>query len=194
MPSIKEIKQLRGETGASPVDCKRALKEANGDFKKAKEILRIWGKEIAKEKKERAAKQGIIDSYVHPNLKVGVLLDIRCESDFVAKSKEFQNLAHEICLQIAAMNPLYVKPEDIPDKFLDGERKIYQEQFKNSGKPQKVIDEIVEGKLKKYKEEVSLLNQPWIKDQDRTIRELVAECISKTGENIEVREFARYEI
>ena len=194
MATIEEIKQLRDETGASPVDCKKALKEAGEDFEKAKEILRIWGKEIVKEKKERAAKQGIIESYIHSNLKVGVLLDIRCESDFVAKSKEFQELAHEICLQIASMKPLYVKSEEIPDEVLSGEKKFYREQFKDSEKPQKIVDEIIEGKLKKYKEEASLLSQPWVKDQERTVKDLVAEYISKTGENIQVERFIRYEI
>lgn len=194
MANIEKVKQLREETGVSFADCKKALEEAKGDIEKAKEILRKWGRELAGKKSEREAKEGIVDTYLHPNKKVGVLLDIRAESDFVAKSPEFQNLAHEICLQIAAMKPLYVKPEDIPEEVIHGERKIYKEQFKNSGKPKKVIDEIVEGKLKKYKEEISLLYQPWIKDEAKTIENLINEHIAKFGENIIIKKFVRYDI
>jgi len=194
MADIKKIKELRNSTGAALVDCKKALKESDGDIEKAKKILRAWGKEIAKKKTDRETKQGIIESYIHSDSKVGVLLDIRCESDFVAKSKEFKKLAHEICLQIAAMKPLYSKSEDIPDKFLKGEKKIYYDQVKDSGKPEKIVDQIVEGKIEKYKNQISLLSQPWVKNQDRTIKEVIQEYIQKTGENIEVKRFARYEI
>jgi elongation factor Ts len=194
MVNINKVKQLRQETGVSFTDCKKSLEEAGEDIKKAKEVLRRWGRELAGKKSEREAKEGIIESYLHPNRKVGVLLDIRSESDFVAKSPEFQKLAHEICLQIAAMKPLYLKAEDIPEEFLAGEREIYQEQFSKSGKPQKVIEEIVEGKLKKYKEEISLLSQPWIKDENKTIENLIAEHIAKFGENIIIKKFIRYDI
>jgi len=194
MASIEKVKQLREETGVSFADCKKALEEAGDDIEKAKEILRKWGRELAGKKSEREAKEGIVDYYLHPNKKVGVLLDIRSESDFVAKSPEFQNLAHEICLQIASMKPLYVKSEDIPEKVLRNEKEIYKEQFSDSGKPKKVIDGIVEGKLKKYKEEVSLLSQPWIKDSNKTIKELVDEHIAKFGENIVIKKFIRYDI
>ncbi|MBU4274812.1 elongation factor Ts [Patescibacteria group bacterium] len=194
MASIEQIKQLREETGVSPTECKKALAEAKGNIEKAKELLRIWGKTIADKKATRETKKGLVDSYIHPTLKTGALLDIRCESDFVAKSEEFKKLAHEICLQIAAMKPIFVKENDIPEEFLDGEKKIYKEQFKNSGKPQKIVDQIIEGKLKKYKEEVSLLSQPWIKDDSKNIKNLVEESIAKIGENIEVKRFVRYEI
>jgi elongation factor Ts len=191
---IEQLKTLRQETGVSFAECKKALEEANGDLQRAKEILKQRGQKIAELKTVRTTQQGIIESYVHSNRKVGVLLDLRCESDFVARSVEFQQLAHELVLQIAAMNPLYVKPEDIPEDFLAGERKIYEEQLTGSGKPQKIIDQIVEGKLKKYKEEVSLLSQPWIKDDTKTIQDLLNEYIAKIGENILVKRFVRYQL
>ncbi|MBU2539840.1 elongation factor Ts [Patescibacteria group bacterium] len=194
MTTIEEIKQLREETGVSPTECKKALTEAKGDVEKAKELLRIWGKTVANKKVTREVKSGLIEGYIHLNSKTGVLLDIRCESDFVANSEEFKKLAHEIALQIAAMKPFFVKEEDIPEEFIDGEKKIYQEQVKDSGKPQKIVDQIIEGKLKKYKEGVSLLSQLWIKDDSKTIKNLIEEAIAKIGENIEVKKFTRYEI
>lgn len=194
MISIEKLKQIRQETDVSLAECKKALEESGGDIEQAKEILRKWGKSLAGKRADHEASEGIIDSYIHANKKIGVLLKIACESDFVARSKEFQTLAHELCLQIAASKPLFLKEDDIPEDFLVGERKIYQEQFKNSGKPQKIIDEIIEGKLKKYKEEVSLLSQPWIKDEAKTIKDLINEYISKIGENIIIKKFARYEI
>lgn len=194
MSSIEKVKQLREETGVSIAECKKALEEAKGNIEKAKETLRKWGMELAGKKSDREAKEGIIESYLHPNKKLGVLLDIRSESDFVAKSSEFQNLAHEICLQIAAMKPLYIKAEDISREFLQGEKKIYREQFKKSGKPQKIVDGIIDGKLKKYKKETSLLSQSWVKDENKTIQNLINEYIAKFGENIIIKKFIRYEI
>lgn len=194
MASIEEIKELRQQTGVSVSECKRALEESSGDLKKAKELLRQWGKEVADKKSERETSEGIVDSYIHPNRKLGVLLELNCETDFVAKSKEFQSLAHEICLQIAAAKPLFLKEEDINEKVLDGERKIYEEQVKDSGKPEEITKQIVEGKLKKYKEQISLLSQPWIKDESKTIGELLKDSIAKIGENISIKRFERFEI
>lgn len=194
MVNIDQVKQLRKETGIGPIECKKALTKAKGDIEEAKYILRSWGKDFASKKTIRETKQGLVESYIHPNSKIGVLLDIRCESDFVAKSENFKKLAHEICLQIAAMKPLFLNEKDIPEEFLDGERKIYQEQFKDSGKPQKIIDEIIEGKLEKYKIGISLLSQSWIKNEIKSIKELIDEYVSKLGENITVERFARYEI
>lgn len=191
---MDQIKQLREETAVSITECKKALLESGGDIEKAKEFLRKWGKELAGKKSERTAEQGIIESYVHPDRKKGVLLELKCESDFVAKSEDFQNLAHEICLQIAAMKPLFVSPEEIPEEMLSSERNIYEEQLKDSGKPQKISDEIVAGKLEKYKKEISLLSQPWIKDQQKTVSDLISEQVAKIGENIVVKKFARYDI
>lgn len=194
MISIDQIRELREETGVSIVECKKALEQADGDFGKAKELLRKWGKDLAGKKSTREVKQGLIESYIHPNKKVGVLLDIRCETDFVAKSKDFGSLAHEICLHIAAMKPIFIKEEDIDDNFLDGEKKIYREQMAGSGKPENILNQIIDGKLSKYKSQVCLLSQQWIKDDSKTIKDLISDYIAKLGENISVKNFSRYEI
>lgn len=194
MASIEEIKQLREETGVSVSECKKALEDSKGDFAKAKESLRKKGMEIADKKSSRAAGSGIIDSYVHPNKGVGVLIEIRCETDFVAKADDFKNLAHEICLQIAAMNPLYLSEENIPEEILNKEREIYKEQIEDSGKPEEILSQIIEGKIKKYKKQNSLLSQPWIKDDKKTIKDLISEYVGKLGENIVLKDFSRFEI
>ncbi len=194
MVNIDQIKQLREETGVSPVEIKKALEQANGDVLKAKELLRVWGKGLANKKTSNQTSQGVIDTYIHPNLKTGVLLDIRCETDFVAKSPDFKNLAHQICLQIAALKPLFVSEDSITEEFMDGEIKIYKEQIANSGKPENLVVQILEGKIKKYKESISLLSQSWIKDDSKTIKNLIEDTVSKVGENIEVKRFVRYEI
>ena len=194
MASIEQIKQLRQETGVSIIECKKAIEATGGDLDKAKEVLRKWGRELAGKKSERETEVGIIDSYIHPNKKIGVMVELCCESDFVAKSEDFIKLAHELRLQIAAMTPLFLNESDIPEKFLDGESKIYQEQLKNSGKPQKIITEVIEGKLKKYKEGISLMSQTWVKDETKIIKELIDGYIARIGENIIVKRFTRYEI
>lgn len=194
MISIDLVKQLRQQTGVSVSECKKALQETGGDLERAKEVLRKWGRELANKKSERKTREGIVESYIHSNKKVGVLVELNCESDFVAKSDDFKKLAHELCLQAAAMKPLFTKEEDIPEEFLDGERKIYKEQIRNSGKPQKIVEQVVEGKLKRYKEEISLLSQAWIKDETKTIKDLIDEYVAKLGENITVKRFERYEI
>ncbi len=194
MVTIDQIKQLRYETGVSITECKKALEQSQGDLEKAKEILRKWGMDLAEKKATREAKSGLIESYIHPNKKIGVLVEVRCESDFVARSEEFKKMCHDLALHIAGMSPYYIKPEDIPEEFLIGEREIYKEQFKNSGKPQEIIEQIIEGKLKKYKEEISLLTQPFVKAPDKTVQELINEYIAKLGENITVKRFVRYEM
>lgn len=194
MITIDKIKQLREETDVSITQCKKALEETGGDMEKAKEILRKWGQELADKKSAREARQGIIESYIHPNKKIGVLIDVRCESDFVARSPDFQTLVHNLCLHIAGMKPYYVRPEDISEEIVMGEREIYKEQVAKSGKPEKIIEQIIEGKLKKYKEEISLLTQPFVKNPDKTVQEVIQEYIAKLGENIVVKRFARYEI
>lgn len=194
MELVEELKQLRDETGVSISECKKALDESGGDIEKAKEILRKSGKDLAGKKSSREANQGIIESYVHANKKVGVLLDIRTETDFVAKSDDFKDLAHEICLQIAAMSPWYVKEEDIPEEILEKEEEIYKEQFKDSDKPKEVLDNIIKGKIDKRKKDISLLSQPWIKDNSKIVKNLIEEKIAKLGENIIVEKFIRYEI
>lgn len=194
MITIDQIRQLRQETSVSIMECKKALEEAQGDIDLAKEILRKWGKIFAEKKLKRTTEEGLIETYIHSNKKIGVMLELGCESDFVARSKEFQKLAHELCLQIAAMNPLFLETGDIPNKFLAGERKIYREQFSDIGKPKKIIDEIIEGKLEKYKEEISLLSQSWIRDETKTVKDLINEYIARIGENIAVKRFVRYQI
>lgn len=194
MISIDLLKQLRDETGISMMECKKALEESNGDLKRAKEILREKGKEMIKGREGRVAGKGIIESYIHAGGKIGVLLQLNCESDFVAKSEPFLNLAHELCLQITADRPIFVRAGDISEDFLEGERKIYRKQFAESGKAPEMLEKIINGKLEKYKQEVSLLSQAWVKDPAKTVQALVEEVRAKTGENIEVVKFARFEV
>ena len=192
--SLDTLKQLREETGISMMECKKAIDEARGNVKRAKEILREKGKEMIKGREGRAASKGLCATYTHAGGKIGVLLQLLCETDFVAKSKDFQDLAHELCLHIAAARPLFVGEDEIPEEFLDGEKKIYQKQMQDSGKPQEILGKVIEGKLNKYKKEVSLLSQEWVKDTSKTITDLINEVKAKTGENIQVGRFARFEI
>ncbi|HQK63630.1 MAG TPA: translation elongation factor Ts [Candidatus Staskawiczbacteria bacterium] len=194
MVTIDQIKKLRDETGISLAEIKKALEETNGDVEKAKELLRIVGQKNLYKKSDRETKAGLIEAYVHQNGTTGVMLDIRCETDFVAKNPDFKALAHEVCLQIAAMKPLYVKEEEIPAEIIDGETRIYQEQLKDSGKPEKIVAQVLEGKLNKYKAEISLLSQTWVKDDSKTIKNLVEDAVGKLGENIEIKRFSRFEI
>jgi len=194
MENAELLKQLREETGISMMECKKALDEANNDIKRAKQILREKGKEMIKGRSQREMSKGLIEAYIHMNGKIGVMLELLCESDFVAKSEDFKKLAHEIALQAAATRPLYLRAEDIPQEVLDEEIKICKKQFDGSGKPQDIIDQIVEGRIKKYKTEVSLLSQFWVKDQSKTIQDLITEARAKIGENINVGKFARFEI
>jgi elongation factor Ts len=194
MVTIDQIKQLREETGVSVSEVKKALEESNGDPEKARDLLRMWGKKVFDKKTSRETKSGLIDTYLHQSGKTGVMVDIRCETDFVANSKDFKALAHEICLQIAAMKPLFVNDTEIPEEFLDGETKIYTEQVKDSGKPENIVKQIIEGKINKYKQEISLMSQPWVKDDTKTIKNLIEDVVSKVGEKIEIKKFARYEI
>lgn len=192
--SIDQIKKLREETGISISECKEALDNAQGDLEKAKDFLKKKGREIAASKSMRQASQGIVESYIHANGKVGVLLELRCESDFVAKSNQFQELARELTMQIAAMAPLYVSEDNIPDEVVKKEKEIYQEQMKDSDKPAEIVDKIITGKLDKWYAEVTLLRQKWIKDDSRTIKNLIDDLVSQLGENIEIGQFARFEI
>lgn len=192
--SIEQIKKLREETGISISECKEALDSAQGDLEKAKDFLKKKGREIAASKSMRQASQGIIESYIHANGKVGVLLELRCESDFVAKSNQFQELARELTMQIAAMAPLYVSEDSIPAEVVEKEKEIYQAQMKDSDKPAEIVDKIITGKLDKWYAEVTLLRQKWIKDDSKTIKNLIDDLVSRLGENIEVGQFARFEI
>jgi len=176
------------------MECKKALDKSDGDIEKAKKFLRERGEELAGKRAEREAGEGVITSYIHSNNKVGVLLDVRCESDFVAKSDDFKSLAHEICLQIAAAKPQYIKEDDVPEEVINEEKEVTLKQHEGSNKPQNVLDQIVEGKIKKMKKETVLLSQAWVKDEKKTIEDIINEKIAKIGEKLEIRRFERYEI
>ncbi len=194
MDNIELVKRLREETGVSMMECKKALDKSDGDIEKAKKFLRERGEELAGKRAEREAGEGVITSYIHSNNKVGVLLDVRCESDFVAKSDDFKSLAHEICLQIAAAKPRYIKEDDVPEEVINEEKEVALKQHEGSNKPQNVLDQIVEGKIKKMKKETVLLSQAWVKDEKKTIEDIINEKIAKIGEKLEIRRFERYEI
>ena len=188
------VKELRVKTGAGIMDCKEALKVSNGNFDKAVDFLREKGLSAATKKSSRATKDGLITSYIHMGGKVGVMIEVNCETDFVAKTENFRNLTRDLAMHIAAMNPLYVKPEDVPEAVLQREKDIYRKQVIAEGKPEKIADKIVEGKLKKYFEEVCLLKQKFIKDTAMTVEDLIKASIAATGENILVRRFVRYQL
>jgi elongation factor Ts len=189
-----DVKELREKTDAGIMDCKQALDEAGGDFEKAEEILRKKGIARASKRADREAGEGIIEAYVHTNSKIGVLLDLGCETDFVAKNEEFKELAHDIAIQIAASDPKFISPDNIPEEDLEKEKKEVAESFKDEKKPKEILDKIIEGKLKKHCEEISLTKQALVKDPDKTIEDLITEKSSKFGEKIEVKKFVRYEI
>lgn len=186
------VKELRKKSSAGMMDCKKALVEGKGDIKKAEEILKEKGLAQASRKASRATKEGLISSYIHLGFKVGVLVEVNCETDFVARNEMFKNLVHDIVLHIAAAAPLYVSKEDVPGEVLDKEKELYRKQAINEGKPEKILDQIAEGKLKKYYEENCLLEQPFVKDNDIKIGDLVKQNIAKIGENIVIKRFTRY--
>lgn len=188
------VKKLREETGIGILECKKAITEANNDFDKAVELLRKKGFEKAKSKASRETKQGSIGSYIHTNGKIGVLLELGCETDFVAKNEDFLGLMKDLTMQVAAMSPQYISAERIPEEVIEKEKDIYREQMKNSGKPDNIIEKIVEGKLKKFYSEVCLVNQAFFKDDKKTIEDLITEKIHKLGENIIVKRFIRYQV
>jgi len=188
------LKELRFRTGAGVLDCKKALEECNGDIEKAVDLLREKGIAMAAKKMGREAAEGRIFSYIHSNGKIGVLLELNCETDFVARTDEFMNLGHELTLQIAAAAPAYLSTEDVPAEDLEREKQIYRKQALDEGKPESIVDRIVEGRLRKFYEESCLLEQRWIRDPDRKIKDIVTEHIAKFGENIVVRRFVRYAI
>lgn len=189
-PSL--IVKLRSLTGAGIVDCKKALEENSGDFEKAIDALRKKGQKVAVNKQDRATKEGIIHSYIHGQGRVGVLLELLCETDFVARNEEFQNLAHDIALHIAALNPLYVSSQDVPQEVVEREMSIYREQLASEKKPADMLEKILQGKIAKYYQEACLLNQQFIKDDSQTIQDALQRVIGKVGENIKVGRFARF--
>ena len=188
------IKELREATGAGILDCRKALTNANGDFDKAVDFLREKGVATAAKRSDRTASQGVIELYSHGDGRVGVMVEVNCETDFVARSEDFRKLAHEIALQIAASAPHYIREDEIPAEVLEHEAEIARARAKEEGKPKAVMDKIVAGRLEKFKDEVVLLRKAYIRDEELTTEKLVLETIGKTGENIVVRRFQRWEL
>jgi len=192
--SASAVKELREKTGAGMLDCKKALDEANGDIQKASEILREKGLAAAANKAGRVATEGVVESYIHAGGRIGVLVEINCETDFVAKTDSFREFARDIAMQIAAANPKFVRREEVGAEELEKEREILTAQALNEGKPANIVAKMVEGRLGKYYEEFCLMEQSFIKDPDKTIATLLKEKISTIGENISIRRFVRYEL
>lgn len=188
----QEVKALREKTGAGMMDCKKALVEAGGDEEKAITILREKGLAAAAKRAGRIAAEGMVESYIHLGGRVGVLVEVNCETDFVARNEQFRTFVKDICLQIAATNPAYLSKDDVPAEVLEKERQILRAQALNEGKPEKVIDKIVEGRIEKFYKENCLLEQPFIRDQEVTIKDLLVSLIAKIGENIVIRRYSRF--
>jgi len=186
------VKELREKSNAGMMDCKKALQETNGDLEKAFDALRKRGLNIAAKKSSRATKEGIIGSYIHSNNKIGVLVEMGCETDFVAKNVEFQELVKDLCLQVASAAPQYLKRDEVPAEVIEREKEIYKDQVK--GKPENIIDKIIEGKLDKFYKEICLTEQIFVKDDKKTITDVVNDAIAKLGENMVIRRFVRYQV
>lgn len=187
------VKDLRERTGAGMMDCKKALVESEGDMDKAIAYLREKGLAAAAKKAGRIAAEGVVDSYIHMGGKIGVLVEVNCETDFVAKTDQFKTFCHDVAMHIAAANPLFVTKEEVPMEALNKEKEIFRAQALNEGKPEKIVDRMVEGRVEKYFKEVCLLEQPFVKDPDKTIKDLVSDATVAIGEKISIRRFARYE-
>ncbi len=190
----KQVKSLREATGAGMMECKKALLETAGDEQKALILLREKGLAGAKKLAGRATKEGLVDSYIHPNNRVGVLVEINCQTDFVARNDVFKQLVHDVAMHIAASSPSFVEPEDVPEEILEQERQIYKTQALAEGKPEKFVEKIIEGRLRKFYEQFCLMEQPFIKEPEISVRELVTRTIASTGENIGIRRFTRYQL
>lgn len=194
MATLEQIKNLRERTGAGIVEVKKALEEADGNDEKAIEILRKRGQEKAMKKSDRAAGEGVVSSYIHSNGRVGAIVKLLCETDFVGRNEEFKALAQDIAMHITAANPKYLKPEDVSAEVVAKEKEIWTAQLEAEKKPEDIMNKILEGKEKKFREENALLTQPFIKNSDQTIGELLTEKISKIGENIQIGDFSRFEL
>jgi elongation factor Ts len=192
--SLESIQKLRNMTGLGMLDCKKALEEANGDIEKAIELLRKRGAALADKRADRETTQGIVVSYIHPGDQTGVMVELNCETDFVARTQDVKNIAKDIAMHIAASKPVYVSPDQVDAAFIAKEKEIAIEQLKAQGKPANMIDKIIEGKMAKIASEVSLLKQPFVKDEQKTIEDILKELSAKTGENIRVKRFCRFEI
>ena len=194
MITASMVKELRTRTGVGMMDCKKALTEANGDMEKAVDILREKGLSKAAKKAGRIAAEGIVGSYIHGNGRIGVLVEVNCETDVVAQTEGFHALVKDIAMQIAAANPLYVSREEVPADVISHEKEVYRQEALNEGKPEKIVDRMVEGRIEKYFKEVCLLDQPFIKDGDKTINDVVLEATVKMGEKVSIRRFTRYQL
>lgn len=192
--TAQDVAKLRAQTGVGMMECKNALTEANGDFEKAIVILRERGLKAVDKKQGRIASEGMVASYIHMGGKIGVLVEVNCETDFVAKSDDFQLLVKDIAMHIAAANPKYVTEAEVPTAELDAEKEILKVQALNEGKPANIIERMIEGRIKKYYEDVCLLNQPFVKDSSKTIKDILTEATLKIGEKISIRRFVRYEL
>lgn len=192
MISAQDVKDLRERTGAGMMDCKKALTEANGDMEKAIDLLREKGLAAAAKKAGRIAAEGIVESYIHGGGRIGVLVEVNCETDFVAKTDEFKSFCRDIAMQIAAANPEYVRREEVPAHVLEREKNVARQQAINDGKPEKILDKIVDGRIEKFYKEVCLMEQVYIKDNDLTVDKYLTSKIAKIGENISIRRFARF--
>jgi elongation factor Ts len=192
--SASLVRELRDKTGAGMLDCKKALADSSGDVEKAIVLLREKGLAAAQKKSARAASQGMVGSYIHAGGKIGVLIEVNCETDFVARTNEFQELVKDLAMQVAAAHPRYVRREDVSAEQIEAERSIYRAQAAGSGKPANVVEKIVDGKVEKFFADVCLLEQPFIKDPARTVGQLVTDAIARIGENIVVRRFARFQL
>lgn len=192
--SMEQVKELREKTNAGVMDCKKALEQSGGNLERAIELLREWGIASARKKASRETIEGVIFSYIHPGNRIGVLVEVNCETDFVARNQEFQNFVKEISMQIAAANPLYISKEDVPEEVLQKEKQIYMTQLADSKKDAKIIEKIVEGKLTKFYSDVCLMEQAYIRDESIKIKDLLQSNIAKFGENIRVRRFVRYQL
>jgi elongation factor Ts len=188
------VKELREKTGAGVMDCKKALGESEGDLEKAIDYLRQKGLSDAAKRTGRTASEGSVGSYIHPGGKIGVLLEVNCESDFVARTEEFQTLVKDLCMHIAAANPQYLRREDVPEAVIEREKNIYIAQAKEGGKPERIVERIVQGKLEKFFQDICLLEQRFVKDPDIAVGDLVSGKIAKLGENIVIRRFQRYQL
>ena len=188
------VKELRERTGAGMMDCKKALSATDGDLEKAIDFLREKGLAAAAKKAGRVAAEGLVEAYIHGGGRIGVLVEVNCETDFVAKTDAFKELVKDIAMHIAATNPSYLKREEVPTAELEHEQAVLAEQARNEGKPEKIIEKMVAGRIEKYYKEVCLMEQPFVKDPDKTISDLITESIAKIGENISIRRFTRYQL
>lgn len=194
MIAAADVKELRERTGAGMMDCKKALAEVNGDMEKAIEYLRKKGLATAAKRAGKTANEGLVQAYIHGGGRIGVLIEVNCETDFVARTDDFRELVHNLAMQVAASRPEYVAREDVPEEVIAREKEILKAQALNEGKPEKVVEKIVSGRLEKFYQENCLLEQPYIKDMDRSVQDMINEKVAKLGEKIVVRRFVRYEV